>query len=248
MLQSMKTLYYPDGSFVSYLGSLEQRRILLILNRDNMTRKKQVLQLYAAALSQADCALVWYDFPYRRALFFRFHWEVLCVDSSWWALGIWYVKQIVLMMRHLKKSLFLSSYPLKKAQDISLRCESLKRFLNQFSPLQELSFLTQSAGGRIASLVAQAYSVRGIVCLGYPFKHPEKSDEPERYLHLETMTTPFLIFQGTQDEYGTRDEVMASYKVSPSVSIRFVQTNHDFKLTEEERGHVVDQVKSFLSF
>ena len=83
----------------------------------------------------------------------------------------------------------------------------------------------RSMGGRVASMVADelhaAGSVRGLVCLGYPF-HPPGKPEQLRTAHLEHLTTPALIVQGTRDEFGTRDEV-SGYALSPSIELVWLE-------------------------
>jgi predicted alpha/beta-hydrolase family hydrolase len=83
----------------------------------------------------------------------------------------------------------------------------------------------RSMGGRVASMLADeafaAGTVRGLVCLGYPFHPPGKPDQL-RTAHLETLECPTLIVQGTRDEFGTRDEV-AAYPLSPRISVFWLE-------------------------
>ena len=83
----------------------------------------------------------------------------------------------------------------------------------------------RSMGGRVASMLADeafaAGTVRGLVCLGYPFHPPGKPDQL-RTAHLETLECPTLIVQGTRDEFGTRDEV-TNYPLSPAISIFWLE-------------------------
>ena len=83
----------------------------------------------------------------------------------------------------------------------------------------------RSMGGRVASMVADelhaAGTVRGLVCLGYPF-HPPGKPEQLRTAHLEHLETPALIVQGTRDEFGTRDEV-SGYALSPSIELVWLE-------------------------
>src|SRR5205085_1767932 len=58
----------------------------------------------------------------------------------------------------------------------------------------------KSLGGRIATHVADAAGVRGLVCFGYPF-HPPKQPQKLRTAHLATLQTPMLVVQGTHDEF-----------------------------------------------
>lgn len=83
----------------------------------------------------------------------------------------------------------------------------------------------RSMGGRVASMLADeafaAGTVRGLVCLGYPF-HPPGKPEQLRTAHLENLECPTLIVQGTRDEFGTRDEV-AAYPLSSRISVFWLE-------------------------
>lgn len=90
----------------------------------------------------------------------------------------------------------------------------------------------KSMGGRVASMIAEdAYrrgAIAGIVCLGYPF-HPPGKPDTLRTAHLEALSVPTLICQGTRDPFGTRQEVN-EYKLSGAIDICFLEDgDHDFK-------------------
>ena len=86
----------------------------------------------------------------------------------------------------------------------------------------------KSMGGRIASMVADREEVLGLVCLGYPF-HPPGKPEKTRTAHLESLTTPALILQGTRDPFGKPDEVEA-YRLSPRLRVHWLEDgDHSFK-------------------
>jgi hypothetical protein len=86
----------------------------------------------------------------------------------------------------------------------------------------------KSLGGRIASMVADEVGARGLICLGYPF-HPPGRPDRLRTKHLETLTTPALIVQGTRDPFGTPADV-AEYQLSRSIRIKWVEDgDHSFK-------------------
>ena len=97
----------------------------------------------------------------------------------------------------------------------------------------------KSMGGRVASMAADDLSasgrIAGLVCLGYPFHPPGKPDRL-RTAHLETMVTPTLIFQGTRDPFGSRDEV-DTYALSPATEVRWMEDgDHDLKPRKRETG------------
>lgn len=90
----------------------------------------------------------------------------------------------------------------------------------------------KSMGGRVASMVADELFARGeiagLVCLGYPL-HPPGKPEQLRTKHLIDLKTPTLIFQGTRDEFGTKDEV-ATYGLSPAIEVIWLEDgDHDLK-------------------
>ncbi|MGI9406465.1 MAG: alpha/beta family hydrolase [Hyphomicrobiaceae bacterium] len=89
----------------------------------------------------------------------------------------------------------------------------------------------KSLGGRVASMVADIAvadgSIRGVVCLGYPF-HPPKKPETLRTAHLADLVCPTLICQGTRDPLGTAEEV-AGYTLSNVIKIVWLEDgDHDF--------------------
>ena len=90
----------------------------------------------------------------------------------------------------------------------------------------------KSMGGRVASMVADEMfakgEIAGLVCLGYPF-HPPAKPEQLRTKHLADLKTPTLIFQGTRDEFGTKDEV-ATYGLSDAIEVIWLEDgDHDLK-------------------
>lgn len=86
----------------------------------------------------------------------------------------------------------------------------------------------KSMGGRIASMVADEVGARGLVCLGYPF-HPPGRPEKLRTAHLETLSTPALIVQGTRDAFGTREDVLG-YRLSSAIRVAWLEDgDHSWK-------------------
>jgi predicted alpha/beta-hydrolase family hydrolase len=79
----------------------------------------------------------------------------------------------------------------------------------------------KSMGGRIASLMVDQSAVAGLVCFGYPF-HPPGKPERLRTAHLETLTKPCLLVQGTRDPFGTREEV-EGYPLSPKICLAWME-------------------------
>ncbi len=98
----------------------------------------------------------------------------------------------------------------------------------------------KSFGGRVASMVADALGVSGLVCLGYPFHPPEKPDQL-RTVHLEHLGTPALICQGTRDPFGTAEQV-AGYELSPSIELLWLDDgDHDLRPRKAISGRTYRQ-------
>ncbi len=96
----------------------------------------------------------------------------------------------------------------------------------------------KSVGGRIASLVAQAAEIAGLVCLGYPF-HPPGRPEKRRTAHLVDLTVPTLILQGERDTFGTPEDV-AGYRLAPAIELHWLPDgDHSFK--PRKRSGITEQ-------
>ncbi len=86
----------------------------------------------------------------------------------------------------------------------------------------------KSMGGRIASMIADAAGVKGLVCLGYPFHPPGKPDKL-RIEHLQGLKTRSLFLQGDRDTLGNREEV-SGYPISPDIRLHWLEDgDHGFK-------------------
>jgi predicted alpha/beta-hydrolase family hydrolase len=83
-------------------------------------------------------------------------------------------------------------------------------------------------GGRMASLIADARGVAGLVCLDYPFHPPGKPDRL-RTEYLQILRTPTLICQGTRDSFGKPEDV-AAYALAPAIRLAWIEDgDHSFK-------------------
>jgi predicted alpha/beta-hydrolase family hydrolase len=108
--------------------------------------------------------------------------------------------------------------------DVLLDC--WRSMINRLNP-RRLVIGGKSLGGRMASMIADAAGVRGLICLGYPF-HPPGQPQKLRTAHLQTLRTPTLIVQGTRDPFGSPEDV-ASYALAPSLQVHWlVDGDHGF--------------------
>jgi predicted alpha/beta-hydrolase family hydrolase len=86
----------------------------------------------------------------------------------------------------------------------------------------------KSLGARMASLICDAEKVAGLVCLGFPFHPPGKSDL-QRLARLRTVATPTLICQGERDTFGSREDV-AGYDLPVNIRVYWLNDgDHGFK-------------------
>ncbi len=121
--------------------------------------------------------------------------------------------------------------------------EKINKVIDVVKAQQEpVVLLGRSSGARIATLCADELGVSGVICLGYPFRHPDMGDEPERYMHLRNIKTPTLIVQGTRDVYGGFGE----YDLSSKIHTLYINTDHDFDLNDKGIIELSGLIKSFV--
>jgi predicted alpha/beta-hydrolase family hydrolase len=117
--------------------------------------------------------------------------------------------------------------------------------LKKFPVNTKITLIGRSAGAILATKVSLEFPIQQIICLGYPFKHPEKAEETYRFEHLAHVNTPTLIIQGERDAYGGR-EILEKYPMNTSIQIIFEDLDHDFTLTEETRLRLIKLIKERL--
>lgn len=99
----------------------------------------------------------------------------------------------------------------------------------------------KSMGGRMSSLLLaeneqleqeHRLPILGSACFGFPFHAPGKEPK-DRLDHLESLSSPLLIVQGTRDTMGSREEVDGYFeqgKISSSLNLTWLEDgNHDLK-------------------
>lgn len=128
---------------------------------------------------------------------------------------------------------------------IPLRLVRAKEFIE--TQTHPIVLMGRSSGGRIATLLAGISQVKAIICLAYPFRNPECPPEEERYVHLASITTPTLIFQGVKDNYGGL-KITGLYNLSSSVEIFFVNLCHGFSPSDAQLSLIKMRIKRFLNF
>ena len=115
--------------------------------------------------------------------------------------------------------------------------QELEQFIEAL-PLDHVHLIGHSAGGIAATRISKNPKVKSVSCFGYPFKHPQRPAENYRTKHLSSISKPFLIIQGSSDEYGAADDY--SDAVLPrECKIVTLDCDHDYSdLSEFDFGRV----------
>jgi predicted alpha/beta-hydrolase family hydrolase len=146
-------------------------------------------------------------------------------------------------------SLAQPSYPYfaynRRRGAIAARCKTLKKIIQRLDKPKHAIALSRSSGGRVSSLIADELQLKQIICLGYPFKHPTKNEQAERYQHLAKLRTPMLIFQGVKDQYGG-SEVLEKYPLSPMVQVELVDTDHHFEIEHDRLQIIANKIQNII--
>jgi len=123
----------------------------------------------------------------------------------------------------------------------------------------------KSMGGRMSSILLAENALRaederlpilGSACLGFPF-HAVGKEPKDRLDHLQALTQPLLIVQGTRDTMGTLEEVngyIKEEKLNSSIQLHWLEDgNHDLKPRKvsgfSHQQHIdsaIEQVAEFI--
>jgi uncharacterized protein len=238
---------------IAYLGPLNSDRVLLFIGRSNTQKNSTPLQELLNKLILDGYLLVW---PKDKNQIVS---ELLSKKSAW---AVSHLNRILgpnerpfkVWVRRLLKGLILIPYPSKWSYFVHWYFTSPveDQFLINRQAIQEIGenksiyIMSHSAGGITALSLSNEVNICGIICFGYPFKHPEKCEESYRTNYLKDLQKPFLIIQGTRDEYGGKD-VQHRYDLSPHIELEFVDATHEYEnLSVDDWGRVTHKIKSLL--
>lgn len=206
---------------------MADKKIIYLIGRDNWQNDDYLNKVLIKHLKKTQHNIIWED-PAGDLLYKLRNFEnrFKFIPS--------YVRKVNLRILQLLYGLihwnYFSYLSDRRNLTVEIRTKRLEASLLKLMRKGEIIIVSRSAGGRYSSLIADKLNIKQIICLGYPFKHPDLEDEPERYLHLAKIQTPMLIIQGDHDEYGGLD-VKDKYSLSPKIELLFVKANHDFNLT-----------------
>lgn len=230
----------PDGELLLIRGSLTAEKIFMIIWRDNPYADKSSLNFLPTLLSD-DVTII--GVIGRNAVFQFF----MDPDGRYEGVSSWgyRIKKLWRMIRY-PESLGYLWQETRPRDSIAHRRIHLCRLMDTLPSTSRIVVSGFSAGARLTADIVDCYS--NIVCgigFGYPFKHPERPLEPERFSSLASLQTPMTIFQGEFDDYGARERV-TTIPMSPQVSVVFLNTNHAFQLPDSEHANILWQVSACL--
>ncbi|NTV11252.1 MAG: hypothetical protein HGA47_10825 [Zoogloea sp.] len=240
-----------NGSTIAYAGSLHDEKLLIIAGRHNYRKASGAIDALISRLHALGMTIVWFESratATSRLLDARYEKHVRS------RIGAFLKQDSTLgnMARKASKALFLLRYPSRwdyfsaSSRGNARHAAELRALIKNIGNGKTVIVLSHSAGGIISSYIEDEPSVERLICFGYPFKHPEKEDEPARTDHLASMRKPFLIIQGRQDEYGGT-EVLANYRMSPAISVSFIDSDHNYEdISQESQDRLVAEISEFM--
>lgn len=212
--------------------------IILILERDNFSKDILLIEKLLETLKELPYQIIFYKQPLGQLLDPK---KKLAPLPRW--LNI-FIKCFILATKPYYWIRLLDYQPSKTSTEA--RCNELQSYITSLGTNANVILFSRSANGIISSKIAdRLHTVTKLICLGYPFKHPEKIEEPYRFSHLTNLKTPFLIIQGKTDEYGGQ-EITSKYHLSPSISLLFANTNHDIIISDTEWKTISLHIKNFI--
>lgn len=222
---------------------MKRQKIIYLIERDNWQKDDNLNKILINYLKNTPHKIMWED-PAGDMIY-----RLRNIESRWDNLPN-LIKKVNLRIAQIIYGLFHWSYIVylsdRRMNDIQVRSKRLKKNLLKLEQGREIVILSRSAGGRYSSLIADNSNIKHIICLGYPFRHPDKEDEPERYLHLQNLQTPMLIIQGDKDEYGGLD-LVDKYRLSSCIELVFVKATHDFNLDKQDWEKVLTKIGEVIN-
>ncbi|MFM4678174.1 alpha/beta family hydrolase [Aeromonas media] len=215
--------------------------ILLLVGRDDWQRDEALNQALLTRLRENNVDIRWED-P-AAGFIFSFRKWVKRLRLLPKRLERLHLRAAQVLYGILHPSYFSYLYH-RKDNAVLSRCDFLKKTISSQGIAERVIVLARSSGGRVSSLIADELGFKKIICLGYPFKHPDSQDEPERYQHLANLQTPMLIIQGVHDEYGGLG-IEDHYPLSENIQISYFDTNHNFTIDDATITRLVDAIEKY---
>lgn len=230
----------PDGGSLEFHGPPDARRMVVIVGRDAYFEDEGLIARAIAYFCARGLGVAHYESA--QAVTQR---RITPTQIRAWPRPVRLAVKTLLLVAQPSRWRYFSADPRALATSIPTRARTLAEVIRSLGRERELFLFTRSAGGRLASLVADECGVQRMACLSYPFEHPAEGPDPARYAHLPNLRTPFLIIQGTRDDYGGIG-IADKYSLSPHTRLEWAEADHDFRIPETEWPPLLDRVHRFL--
>jgi hypothetical protein len=156
----------------------------------------------------------------------------------------WLKLKFLLKFRHFGLGYFKLQEP--NQRDFDFRKLVMSYYLQTLPKNREIYLVGRSAGAIIATQIADEFKVKQVICLGYPFKHPDNNEESNRTEHLQTIRTSTIIIQGKRDVYGSKDFAQ-KLSLSDAIDIIELDTDHEYRCGKKELTLVKKIITQALS-
>jgi hypothetical protein len=240
------------GSVFAVLGDLGASHVVLVVGRNNIKKPSFLLEALLGDLHEGGYAVGCFQSSNTQTA--RWLDQVFSSILSG-GLCAWCQRHEPMgrHVRRLVKACVLLGCPVRWGYTISLfvnpniiAARELRQQLSRL-PSVRVHLFAHSAGGIVSTLVADEPAVASVVCFGYPFKHPQKPEEPARTAHLAEVSKPLMIIQGDEDQYGTAPDALR-YGLSDSTVLVPVASDHDYdQLGADEYRRCSALLLAFLS-
>jgi len=239
---SMKTrpVPVPAGSHLAIHGPMDTRKMVVIVGRDAYFEDEALVARAIAYFRARGLTVAHYESALAAT-----HRRITPPLVRSWPRPLRLSAKTLLLLAQPTRWRHFSTVSHALATSIPDRARALAGVLRSVGQDREIYLFTRSAGGRLASLIADECGVKRMVCLSYPFEHPAEGPNPARYAHLADLHTPFLIIQGSHDDYGGT-EIAGKYRLSPHTSLEWAEGDHDFRIPEQEWPPLLGRVYQFL--
>ena len=129
--------------------------------------------------------------------------------------------------------------------DPALRLETLATLIESID--EPVILIGRSSGGRIITKFAEQHpdKIAACICFGFPFQSPGQPPEDWRTKHLQTLTLPTLIIQGTLDRYGHED-LSERFSLLPRTKILHVDADHESTYSEQDWLSITDAIEKLI--
>ncbi|MHA8101587.1 alpha/beta family hydrolase [Aquirufa nivalisilvae] len=219
-----------------------KKKYLLVLGREALDRDSYLYQEILGNLQLGGFEVVFDPMDRIRFAFMRrLGSENMLINRIF--LPLFRAMYVVLVQRQWVDFLL---FIMKRISSLEFRTRVVAKYIAGIAPhTSHLVVLARSAGSIVISSIANQIAVDHIICLGYPFKHPEDGDAAFRTEHLAWVEKPMMIFQGERDSYGGR-EVANQYTLSSHIQLSFIDVDHDFLLNESDLLLVKSEIEKVL--